>query len=235
MQRYEKGVKELLIQYKICTFAVFFGKSEVQTYVMKLILLTNTDFFVEEDKILTTLFEEGLDILHLRKPDSEPVYCERLISLIPKEFHSRIVVHDHFYLCDEFDLMGIHLNRRHPEMPVGYKGPSTRTCYSLEELQEHKQHCQYVFLRNIYDSISEPDNKASFSAEEIKEAVRKGLIDKKVIAEGGVSLENIPELKSMGFGGVVVRGDLWKRFNIHSERDFKELIAHFRRLRKAAG
>ena len=42
---------------------------------MKLILLTSPDFFVEEDKILTSLFEEGLDQLHLRKPDSEPVYC----------------------------------------------------------------------------------------------------------------------------------------------------------------
>ncbi|HIY37265.1 MAG TPA: thiamine phosphate synthase, partial [Candidatus Paraprevotella stercorigallinarum] len=40
---------------------------------MKLILLTTPDFFVEEDKILTALFEEGLDILHLRKPGSEPV------------------------------------------------------------------------------------------------------------------------------------------------------------------
>ena len=51
---------------------------------MKLILLTCPEFFVEEDKILTTLFEEGLDILHLRKPNSEPVFCERLLSLMPE-------------------------------------------------------------------------------------------------------------------------------------------------------
>ena len=57
---------------------------------MKLILLTSPDFFVEEDKILTSLFEEGLDQLHLRKPDSEPVYCERLLTLIPEEFLSLI-------------------------------------------------------------------------------------------------------------------------------------------------
>ena len=202
---------------------------------MKLILLTSTEFFVEEDKILTTLFEEGLDTLHLRKPNSEPVFCERLISLIPQEFHSKIVVHDHFYLCDEFNLMGIHLNRRHPEKPQNYKGPITHTCYSIDEIEKHKHDSQYIFLRNIYDSISEPENKASFTPDEIKEAARRGIIDKKVIAEGGVSLENIPEIKNIGFGGVVVRGDLWKRFNIHSGCDFKELIAHFRRLRKAAG
>lgn len=35
---------------------------------MKLILITTPTYFVEEDKILTTLFDEGLDILHLRNP-----------------------------------------------------------------------------------------------------------------------------------------------------------------------
>ena len=37
---------------------------------MKLIILTPPDFFVEEDKIINSLFEEGLDLLHLRKPDA---------------------------------------------------------------------------------------------------------------------------------------------------------------------
>ena len=32
---------------------------------MKLIVVTAPTFFVEEDKIITALFEEGLDILHL--------------------------------------------------------------------------------------------------------------------------------------------------------------------------
>ena len=48
---------------------------------MKLILITTPTYFVEEDKILTTLFDEGLDILHLRKPDTAPVYAERLLTL----------------------------------------------------------------------------------------------------------------------------------------------------------
>lgn len=202
---------------------------------MKLILLTSSEFFIEEDKILSTLFEEGLDMLHLRKPNSEPVYCERLLSLIPEEFHNRIVVHDHFYLRQEFDLLGVHLSRRNPSTPASYKGPVTRTCYSLQEVKQYKDECQYLFLRNIFTSISEPDNVASFSDEELRNALISGIIDKKVMAEAGVSLENLPQVKDMGFGGAVIRGDLWKRFNMHSGMDFKDLIAHFRKLRKAAG
>ena len=105
---------------------------------MKLLLLSSPNFFVEEDKILATLFEEGLDILHLRKPHSEPVYCERLLTLLPQKYHQRIVTNDHFYLKEEFDLMGIHLSERNPEIPHGYKGVTTQTRYSLEELADAK-------------------------------------------------------------------------------------------------
>ena len=201
---------------------------------MKLILLTCSEFFVEEDKILTTLFEEGLDILHFRKPKSEPVYCERLLSLLPEQYRRRIVVHDHFYLRDEFGLLGIHLNKRHPEAPASYDGPITRTCYDLPSVVEHKAKCEYVLLRNIFDSISESENKASFTPDELRQAARQGIIDHSVIAEGGVCLENIERVREWGFGGVAIRGDLWNHFNVHSGRDYKELIAHFRKLRKAA-
>ena len=58
---------------------------------MKLIVVTAPTFFVEEDKIITALFEEGLDILHLRKPETPAMYSERLLTLIPEKYHRRIV------------------------------------------------------------------------------------------------------------------------------------------------
>ena len=50
---------------------------------MKLILITPPTYFVEEDKIITALFEEGLDTLHLRKPGTAPMFAERLLTLSP--------------------------------------------------------------------------------------------------------------------------------------------------------
>ena len=38
------------------------------------------------------------------------MYSERLLTLIPEKYHRRIVTHEHFYLKEEFNLMGIHLN-----------------------------------------------------------------------------------------------------------------------------
>ncbi|MBP3373141.1 MAG: thiamine phosphate synthase [Bacteroidaceae bacterium] len=202
---------------------------------MKLILLTSPNFFIEEDKILTTLFEEGLDQLHLRKPDSEPVYCERLLSLIPSEYHSRIITYEHFYLRDEFDLMGIHLSNDTITPPTDYHGNITRTAYTLEQIKEYKQNSLYVCMDCVYPSVSEPNQKQLYTLDEMRDAVRQGVIDRKVMALGGVKLENLQEIKELGFGGAVVRGDLWNRFDIHSGFDYKMLISHFRNMRRVAG
>ena len=102
---------------------------------MKLIVVTAPTFFVEEDKIITALFEEGLDILHLRKPETPAMYSERLLTLIPEKYHRRIVTHEHFYLKEEFDLMGIHLNTRNPHEPHDYSGHVSYTCHSVEEVK----------------------------------------------------------------------------------------------------
>lgn len=121
---------------------------------MKLILMTTPYFFVEEHQILNALFDEGLEILHLRKPSTEPVYSERLLTLIPESYRKRIVVHDHFYLKNEYNLKGIHLNHRNPELPQKYKGHISCSCHTADEVMMHKKVCDYVFLSPIFDSIS---------------------------------------------------------------------------------
>ena len=202
---------------------------------MKLILLSTPEFFVEEDKIISALFEEGLDLLHLRKPGQEPVYSERLLTLVPGTWHSRIVVHEHFYLKEEFGLRGIHLSDAHPQPPQSYSGQLSRSCHSLEDLRDRRTGMDYVFLSPVFDSISCPGRRAAYSHQQLHDASRAGLIDRKVMAAGGISAGTLPLLEDYGFSGAVVLGDLWTRFDIHSGLDYKEVIAHFRKLRKAAG
>ena len=199
---------------------------------MKLIVMTKPTFFVEEDKILANLFEEGLENLHLYKPGASPMYSERLLTLLGDAFRNRITVHGHFYLKEEFRLRGIHIDDAHTEPPIGYKGNLSRTCHAISELKEAKKQSNYVFLHSIYDSQTNKDEKASFTCEELEAASKEGLIDKKVFALGGMNIDNVKEMKELGFGGVVICGDLWNRFNIHNEIDYKALLNHFERLLK---
>jgi thiamine-phosphate pyrophosphorylase len=201
---------------------------------MKLILITSPTYFVEEDKIITSLFEEGLDILHLRKPDTAPMYAERLLTLIPEQYHKRIVVYGHFYLKEEFRMKGIHLNLRNPNAPDHYKGHISCSCHSLEEVKERKRNYDYVFMSPVFDSISKQDYNAQYSPEEIKKAHKQGIIDKKVYALGGIDVHNIKEVKKYGFGGAAVMGAIWQKFDTCCDRDYSQIIEHFRKLKKLA-
>lgn len=50
-----------------------------------------------------------------------------------------------------------------------------------------------------------------------------------------MNIDTVRIAKDLGFGGVVISGDLWNRFNIHQELDYQELIDHFKKLRKVIG
>lgn len=202
---------------------------------MKLVIMTKSTFFVEEDKILEALFDEGMDDLHLFKPGSSPMYSERLLSLLPEEYYRKITVHEHYYLKNEYDLAGIHIDDPKAPLPEGYKGKYSRTCTSIDDLRTLKKKSQYVFLKNIFNCIEFPQEKSTFSLDELAKASDDGLIDKKVYALGGMSLDNIHIAKELGFGGVVICGDLWNRFDIHSNVDYTSIIQHFDKIKKAVG
>lgn len=200
---------------------------------MKLVIMTKSTFFVEEDKILEALFDEGMDNLHLYKPGSSPVYSERLLTLLPEEHRHKITVHDHFYLKNEYLLAGIHLDDPHATPPEGYKGKYSQTITNLEDLRV-KRKAGYVFLKNIFNCIEFPQEKSSFTLGQLEQASKHGLIDKRVYALGGIGIDNIRMVRDLGFGGVVICGDLWNRFDIHDGVDYKLIIEHFAKLRKAA-
>ena len=201
---------------------------------MKLILMTPPSYFVEEDKIITALFEEGLDILHLRKPNTAPMYAERLLTLIPEQYHKRIVVHGHFYLKEEYKLKGIHLSERNPNAPEDYKGHLSRSCHTLEELKANKKGHDYLFFNPVFDEISKPNYMGNYTPEEIRKAHKAGIIDKKVIALGRIDAENIKQVKDYGFGGAAVLGGIWDKFDTCCNRDYACLIEHFKKLKKLA-
>lgn len=191
---------------------------------MKLIVITSPSFLDCEEQSVCGLFEAGLEILHLRKPQASLEEVESWLQRIPDTYRGRIVLHDHFPLVAQYGLRGIHLNARNPEAPEGYCGHISRSCHSLQEVEAWKPLCDYVFLSPIYDSISKEGYGAHFSAEQLQEAWSRGLIDEKVVALGGICADNIPEVKAFGFGGVALLGDVWNRKGDEFTPHFHQLL-----------
>lgn len=178
---------------------------------MKWIIITSPETFSGEVAFIARLLDAGVDVIHLRKPGWDAEEYGTLISRIPDRYRDRIVVHDHFELCARYDLRGIHLNRRNHEAPPGFTGRISCSCHSLAEVEAKKPEMDYVFLSPIFDSVSKQGYSSQFSVIQLKEANRRGIIDHRVMALGGVTAENISIVRALHFGGVAMLGDIWSR------------------------
>lgn len=193
----------------------------------KLIVITTPRFFSGENEVLTHLFDEGMQRLHIRKPESSVEEIRNLLDTITSGYHSRIVLHDHFELASEYILGGIHLNSRNDQIPQGFTGSISRSCHSLEELIRYKD-LDYLFLSPIFQSISKEGYGSGFPLETLQQASDTGIINEKVIALSGVDLSTWALLKTINFGGAAVLGALWKDKISLNEQD--SIIAQFKKL-----
>ena len=195
---------------------------------MKLIVITSEEFFNGEGRIINLLFRNGLEVLHLRKPYSSIDDTARLIKSIDAPFHQRIVLHDNYSLTEMFDIRGVHLNKRNTVAPDKEKLSVSCSCHSFGDIVTYHG-CDYVFLSPVFDSISKTGYNSRFTSEQLCKAKDEGIISEKVMALGGVTLENIPLVRQYGFGGVVVLGALWSDFVRDGNTD--DLLRRFDELR----
>lgn len=188
---------------------------------MHLIVITEPQFVSNEATIIAQLLYWGVDLMHLRKPESSADDLAKLIEAIPTVYHNRLVLHDHFDLATHFTLHGLHLNRRNSVLPPNHKGTVSQSCHTLDEVKACKTKCNYVFLSPVFNSISKLGYTSAFTPKALSEAKKQGLIDQKVVALGGITAANIDKTKYYGFGGVALLGDIWSRT---ADKNFEEYV-----------
>ena len=182
------------------------------------IVITKPEMFPGEAEVVNTLFANGMQRLHLRKPGASEEEMAEWIGRIDLPFRQRIIVHDHHRLLRTMGLGGIHLNARNPEAPAWFSAERqkrrsvtlSRSCHSLEEIAQWKGVCDYLFLSPIFDSISKGGYTSAFTRETLLQAYHDGLFSKPVYALGGVSADNIRSIYDYGFAGAAVIGSLWQ-------------------------
>ena len=205
--------------YIICI--VYERKCLINNKTMHLIVITEPQFVTNEATIIAQLLHWGVDLIHLRKPESSADDLAKLIEAIPTVYHNRLVLHDHFDLATHFTLHGLHLNRRNSVLPPKHKGTVSQSCHTLDEVKVCKTKCDYVFLSPVFNSISKLGYTSAFTPKALSEAKKQGLIDQKVVALGGITAANIDKTKYYGFGGVALLGDIWSRT---ADKNFEEYV-----------
>ena len=77
-----------------------------------MIVITNPSAIANEISIIDSLFEEGLSLLHIRKPDFSELEMAQFIHQIKLEFRSNLVLHSHHELAEDFGINRIHFSEK---------------------------------------------------------------------------------------------------------------------------
>jgi thiamine-phosphate pyrophosphorylase len=187
---------------------------------MKLIVISSSKTRENETRLVTELFENGLETFHLRKPAMRTREMRQFLDAIPAHFHNRIVIHSHHALASEYKLKGIHLTRIHLRQSLStwfrrkilnMRNPGytvSTTFHKIGAVYENKQAYDYVLLGTIFDPVSGKFN-AGYSEHSLRAVIAK--TDLKLIARGGTNADNIKICADLGMHGMAFSSAVWKQ------------------------
>lgn len=207
---------------------------------MKLIVISSSHTLENESKIVTQLFEAGLETFHLRKHRLSTRNMKEFINGIPKHFHNRIVIHSHHNLARSFNLKGIHLTKSHKKHKfktwltlklIHLKNPKIIISTSFTTIGElldvtHENRYDYVFLSPVFDSLSSRF-QGGFTEYSLKSALEK--TKKNVVARGGIDVSAIEKAHHIGFKGLAFYSSIWKKKDPIEE--FNKIVEKFQELK----
>ncbi len=184
-----------------------------------MIVITNPTSIVKEMEMINALFEEGLDLLHIRKPDYSEIKTALFIHQIKKEFRDKLVLHNQHQLAKVFGINRIHLSEKDRKknninsVLNAFNIPITKSTstHSIEEFNALPSDYDYAFLSPVYSSISKENYHPKTNLlEDIKKRTN---FNTKLIALGGIDSKNISETLDYGFDDVALLGSIWNSNN----------------------
>ena len=177
-----------------------------------MILITEPDFIPDEEKFINAFFNEGFEILHLRKPEATALQMHELISKIDEKFHSRIMIHSHYELFETFKIRGVHFTENSKGQIRSYEKVQCKKSLAVHELSDLKcvdNSIDYVFLSPLFSSVSKAGYSKQWNFESIKAELSE-YRNFKVMALGGITLDNVKQVKELGFDDFALLGSIWE-------------------------
>lgn len=193
-----------------------------------MIVITNPSFIEDEIDILHSLFEEGLYLLHIRKPDFSELEMAHFIHPIKMEFRSKLVLHSHHDLAKDFGINRIHFsekerkNQRHlfSKFSDSVKDKSefiSTSTHSIDDFNSLENDFDYAFLSPVFKSISKENYHPKTDL--FKALKSRTNYKTKNIALGGINSENIQKTLENGFDNIALLGAVWN--NTNPVKEFK--------------
>jgi thiamine-phosphate pyrophosphorylase len=188
-----------------------------------MIVITNPISITNEIDIIHTLFESGLELLHIRKPDLSATEMRSFLSEIKSDLRGQLVMHSHHHLSSAFGINRIHFSESVRKKTLSLFGKSpfetyktkgfhlSTSVHSMDDFNALDNVFEYAFLSPIFPSISK---EGYTSKTDWFEAVKnRSNYTMKLIALGGIESKNAELALENGFDNIALLGTIWNQNN----------------------
>ncbi|CAH0190957.1 Thiamine-phosphate synthase [Pedobacter sp. Bi27] len=177
---------------------------------MELIVIAKPTCFKEECHLVNQLFEAGLQVFHLRKENADEAGYRKIVEGILPEYHPRIALHHFHTLANDYNIHRIHHTESFrksitPNTLPPQKHIWSTSIHQLSDIDRIRPY-HYSFYGPVFNSLSKPGYMGIIPA---GFHLNKPNSNTKLIALGGIGLNQIDQVKQMNFDGIALLGCIW--------------------------
>lgn len=192
-----------------------------------MIVVTSPGPVQNETDIINTLFDNGLKLLHVRKPHATFEQVQLLIEAINVIYHPLLVLHQYHEMSQQYLISRLHYKETHRLASSVHQLASLQQKGFVLSTSVHSwlyynalpAVFKYAFIGPVFNSISKTGYKAM---QDVNTVVKTNGISR--IAIGGITKENCNHTLLNAFDGIAVLGAVW-----HSQNPLNE----FKRIQQA--
>ncbi len=184
-------------------------------------IITEEFYSEREVDLINTFLEYGVEGLHIRKPNTTLLEMRNFISKINPSYYPQIVLHQHHDLANEFGISRLHFsesNRQNQDISKWKEAfrLSTST-HTIEDFNQLTSYWDYAFISPVFESISKLGYEVNES--KLNAIIQRTNHQVKMIALGGITLQNQHLPKQKGADDVAYLGAIW-----HSKNPIKTFL-----------
>ena len=184
---------------------------------MKKIIFSNPIAIKNEVLIVNALFDEGLDLFHLRKPTYSENEIIEIVEKINFQNRSKIVLHQQHQVVEKLKIKRIHFSEserlKTSEADLQkWKTKGFTLSTSIHEMKNYdllSDVFSYTFFGPVFESISKRDYKPL--SKELIQLEKNDNRKIKIFAIGGITFDKIEKLQQANFDGYALLGAIWNK------------------------
>ncbi|WP_035669692.1 thiamine phosphate synthase [Flavobacterium sp. 83] len=184
-----------------------------------MIVISNPTFIKNEISTIHDLFENGMELFHVRKPDFSTAEMKAFLSEIKSDHRRNLVLHSHHQLAEAIGINRIHFTEKmrtetSEERLKKWKEKKFTLSTSLHKMVDFEKLSDvfdYAFFGPVFESISKPNYISNLDFKKELEQRKNNITT--LIALGGITSERIKTALGYGFDDVALLGIIWNSNN----------------------